>query len=893
MNERHVHEVTFGDKAVRFSLPSPNDLIQRRLREGGQFYESEMLAHARHLIRPGACVVDVGANIGNHTLFFACVCGARVFAFEPHPESAACLRENMRLNELADQVAVFEIGLGDQSGKANIQCADPANQGAAQLDVSEGGDITVRAYDELGLEDEVALVKVDVENMERVVLQGMSGMLAKCRPVLYVEIQDSAQVGLIQSDLDALGYGLVECFNSTPTYCFMPIGSSDQRFEALMARLDAALRMRVRAQSVSLDVDARGPLADKLPVIRQGVDQLRGKLPVIGQRLDEVREMQRRIDFGEVEARLDRLEQAVSASANAVSKPLRSQLDTLLREVDRLRLDVRHLNRSRILPKLVALVLRPRKVLASVWRRLFPKPVRKDEPTKTAPDMSQQLVTVVMTSYNSSGLIEAAVRSILAQTHRKLELIVVDDASTDDTVELLGRIRAEDDRLRVVRSHVNRGTYWAKNLGILHARGSYVTLQDSDDVSDPKRIQRQLELLAPGGPKVASTCNYVRVDDGGNVVLNRGLRERLGLITLMFEREVVLDRIGFFDSVRTSADAEFLARLRQVFSKSALAHVDEPLYVAKVRDGSLSNKSVELGGPGKGTGFLSADRQSYVRAYEGWHASDSAPFVPFPLRSRPFDAPPKMLRNCAWREDRVTVSLASIPSRESGLKRVVASLLGQVDQLNVYLNNYDSVPDFLSHPKIRVERSQEHGDLRDNGKFFFLEEADEGYYLTVDDDIAYPANYVSYLIAKLRQYGDRVIAGFHGTIMSPQQERFFDVERRTVLSFKRELLEDSQTHLLGTGTTAWHTTAIKLTLDDFETQGMADLWLAVRAQQQDVPMMAVARPDGYLAPFSDLEKGSLFEEFVHQDDEQTRIFRAQSPWTFPSLAHTVVQASDG
>jgi hypothetical protein len=359
----------------------------------------------------------------------------------------------------------------------------------------------------------------------------------------------------------------------------------------------------------------------------------------------------------------------------------------------------------------------------------------------------------------------------------------------------------------------------------------------------------------------------------------------------MFDKDKVQRRIGFFDSVRTSADAEYLQRMKLAFPKACFVHVDAPLYTARIRGESLSAKSVDLSAQNGQQGFLSEDRQRYVTAFEAWHTADPGAYMPFPLRNRPFEAPPAMTRNCAWGKDHVTVSMASIPSRRHGLERVVGSLLHQVDHLNVYLNNYDDVPAFLEHPKIRVIRSQEHGDIRDNGKFHFVEHAEPGYYFTVDDDIVYPKDYVAFLVGKLRQYGHRAVVGFHGTIFPAKMDRFFQENGRTVLSFKHELAEDRQVHLLGSGTTAWHTSTLSLSLRDFETTGMADLWLGIRAQQQGVPMIAVARGQGYLQPIANLAQGSLYEEFVADDSEQTRLFKEHAPWQLPPLGNTMRHAA--
>lgn len=846
MSAPKVHEFLHGTRSIRMCLPNPEDAIQRRLIASGRLYELEMLEHASHLLVPGDVVLDVGANIGTHTVFFAAVCGARVTAFEPNPKAVAALRENVRLNGVDDLATVVPAGLGACAAQADLVEPDPDNLGRCRLEANASGACAIHAYDDLGSDLPVKLVKVDVEGMELDVLRGMSRMLGLHQPALYIEVQDEVTLGAVRAHLASLGYALVECFNSTPTYCFLPARTGAQQFEAIMSRWDAAIRPRQRARTDALAADDRGAAADRLK---------------------------------ELLARVRALEAACAArDPTAALRPVQTQLAQFATALEGLRQEVRRMGQRSLLTRLANVVANPGKA----WREIRRRVAALGRP-KAGADRTNALVSVVMTCHDSSDSVESAARSILGQTHRNLELIVVDDASSDDTVAILSRLQAQDGRLRVVRCYANRGTYWAKNLGLLHARGEYVTTQDSDDTSTPDRIARQLAALAGSPGALVATCNYVRVDGAGKVLLNRGREERLGLITLLFDRKAILSTAGYFDSVRTSADAEFLQRLRRRLPKPAFAHVDAPLYVARAREGSLSAASVDLAAPTSGGNFLSPDRQRYVDAYEAWHAAETAPRLPFPLQARPFEAPTGMLHGCAWGDDRITVSLASIPSRRAGLMRVVQSLLGQVDRINVYLNNYADVPEFLQHPKVRVARSQDHGDIRDNGKFFFLAETSHGYCLTVDDDILYPPDYVARLVAKVKQYGHQAIVGLHGTILPQRIERFFAPEGRTVLSFKHELAEDRQVHVLGTGTTAWHTSTLTLALADFESTGMADLWLAAKAQRSGVPMIAVARPQGFVAPLDPRDTKTLYEEFAHNDERQTALARSLQPWRMPPL----------
>jgi glycosyltransferase involved in cell wall biosynthesis len=107
--------------------------------------------------------------------------------------------------------------------------------------------------------------------------------------------------------------------------------------------------------------------------------------------------------------------------------------------------------------------------------------------------MSQPLVSVIVPTFNRSAHLPAALDSILRQTVRDFELIVVDDGSRDDTPALLGAIA--DPRLRVVTHSANRGIAQARNSGLDAARGKYIAWLDSDDVSRLDRLARQVRFL--------------------------------------------------------------------------------------------------------------------------------------------------------------------------------------------------------------------------------------------------------------------------------------------------------------------------------------------------------------------------------------------------------------
>ena len=496
------------------------------------------------------------------------------------------------------------------------------------------------------------------------------------------------------------------------------------------------------------------------------------------------------------------------------------------------------------------------------------------------------LVSVVMTAWNVDDVIAPTIEAILDQKHSNLELIIIDDASTDATYQTILKYAEQDDRVRPYRMVVNRGTYFAKNYGFCQAKGDIVTTQDADDISLPTRILEELNALLASDTAVAVTCDYIRREHRGSIILNRGMRQRLAYIGLMWKKSEVFDQMGYFDSVRAAADDEFVSRLKLVFGRGCLIHLKRPLYEALDREGSLTNdpshKAILTSDPTQKEAHLSSPRKAYVDFYKSWHdeiREGASPMMPFPLTRRKFPVPAKLAILSDSQDDTVTVSMASFPPRRERMLRVVEIILPQVDQLNIYLNDYDRVPSELNNEKITVVLGKETaGDLRDNGKFYFLNEVKTGFHFTIDDDIEYPQNYIQQMILKIEQYGRHALVGVHGVIFDQPIERFF--LRRTVYGFQRNQIRDAFVNLIGTGTLGYHTSAITLRLSDFTETGMADVFIAVRAKQQGVPIICIQRPKGWLEEMdseSD-DDGTLWDEFRVADERQTELVQNEGGW---------------
>jgi len=151
--------------------------------------------------------------------------------------------------------------------------------------------------------------------------------------------------------------------------------------------------------------------------------------------------------------------------------------------------------------------------------------------------MSEPVVTVLLPVFNGRPFLEQAVRSVLSQTYEALDVLVIDDGSTDSSPEILERLRLEDSRLRFV-TRENRGLIATLNEGLALARGSLVARMDADDVCYPDRIARQVEAFRSDPSLGLCATGFDLVFDGDRVEIftagERWADEDLPSISLFF-----------------------------------------------------------------------------------------------------------------------------------------------------------------------------------------------------------------------------------------------------------------------------------------------------------------------------------------------------------------------
>ncbi|MEO3942031.1 FkbM family methyltransferase [Paenarthrobacter nicotinovorans] len=233
--------VAHGDKQVTIEAVA-GDHIAATINASKNFYEWQFLGELSQYIKAGDLVLDVGANIGNHSLYFAAVCGAQVISFEPLPLAAEILQRNVDSNSLQEHIEVRRKALGEGRSKAKLDKMDLSNVGATTFELSPEGDFDVSALDLEGILERVSLIKVDAEGMDLSVLKGATELISRDRPIIACEAATAVEQVALERFASEIGYAFVAEFNATPTYILAPAGTPLER--ARVERRSAGLLTR-------------------------------------------------------------------------------------------------------------------------------------------------------------------------------------------------------------------------------------------------------------------------------------------------------------------------------------------------------------------------------------------------------------------------------------------------------------------------------------------------------------------------------------------------------------------------------------------------------------------------------------------------------------------------
>jgi teichuronic acid biosynthesis glycosyltransferase TuaG len=215
---------------------------------------------------------------------------------------------------------------------------------------------------------------------------------------------------------------------------------------------------------------------------------------------------------------------------------------------------------------------------------------------------NEELVSIVMPTYNCADFIDIALDSVISQTYRNWEVIVVDDCSTDNTARVVKDYMRKDSRIKYHKLEKNSGAAVARNTAVKLAQGKYIAFLDSDDVWFAEKLTKQISFMEENN--YFFTCSsYTKIGEKGKY-LNKTVKARKqsnyddilkrnpGNSTVVYNA----DELGKIVIPNIRKRNDYVMWLSVIKKAGVLYGIDEPLASHRIRKGSLSKKKVNLVG---------------------------------------------------------------------------------------------------------------------------------------------------------------------------------------------------------------------------------------------------------------------------------------------------------
>lgn len=255
------------------------------------------------------------------------------------------------------------------------------------------------------------------------------------------------------------------------------------------------------------------------------------------------------------------------------------------------------------------------------------------------------LVSIIVPAYNAASSLPMVLRCLTAQTWRALEILVVDDGSTDHTAEVANQVAQRDTRIRVLALGRNQGAYHARNVGLSHATGEFITVHDSDDWSHCQKIEKQVGAFLHNPQTMAAFSHWSRttaaLEFGGWHTPEGWTSWTHRNISSMMLRRQAVQVAGYWDEVKCSADTEYYYRIMLLFGREA---IQEALPGTPLALGVSSPTSLTQQSDTHIFSIFGGARQQYHQAFQRWHATTAKLYLPQAPAQRPFPAPAAMLQ---------------------------------------------------------------------------------------------------------------------------------------------------------------------------------------------------------------------------------------------------------
>lgn len=212
----------------------------------------------------------------------------------------------------------------------------------------------------------------------------------------------------------------------------------------------------------------------------------------------------------------------------------------------------------------------------------------------------ESLVSIIMPTYNCETFIAESIDSVIAQTYKNWELIIIDDCSTDKTEDVVKKYLNKDNRIKYYKLETNSGAAIARNIAVDHARGKYMAFLDSDDIWLPEKLSKQVAFMQTNNYIFTST-GFAWMDESGEDMRRIvRVKKRLdyhgvlkhcpGIMTVMYD----VDALGKFKTPDIRKRNDYVLWLKVIKKAKYLYGMQEILARYRIRTGSLSRNKFTL-----------------------------------------------------------------------------------------------------------------------------------------------------------------------------------------------------------------------------------------------------------------------------------------------------------
>lgn len=220
------------------------DHIFNNIKRKKIFYEHDLLFHLYKIIsKKKSTIIDIGANIGNHSIYFGKYLCNKVIAIEPSQMHSNILRKNLSANLSEHQYEVMQIAVGNEEGYANLVFPSDINLGAAKIDTTSNNSnlksekVPIKKLDNIINDINIFMLKIDVEGFEIDVLKGAENLIKNNLPHIIIEAHDDEHLNEIKQFLNTYNYTILGRFCYTPTYHFINTSKHSENKQSIFNKI--------------------------------------------------------------------------------------------------------------------------------------------------------------------------------------------------------------------------------------------------------------------------------------------------------------------------------------------------------------------------------------------------------------------------------------------------------------------------------------------------------------------------------------------------------------------------------------------------------------------------------------------------------------------------------